>query len=324
MTDKKGSRADLTPDTIKRILRCQERTGIKATRFMRQFSHIAPAGLSAPIIETWVYGSVKTAEREYIDFVLKHYAEIEQEFNALQARECLERIIKTQTEKVEITPEILAELKHHRKRTNKAPMALLKGLRAELPKGLTSAQINNWMAGVKTVKKEYLDYVLRLWREMPDYMETPEILKAKDPRVPVTPEIIQEIRFHQRRTGVKANGFMRQFRSSAPEGLTDNIIQSWTDGGTKTIKTEHLDFVLESYAKMKQQRITLTFPVTDQFKACELRTGIKSFDLLDHASAPPDGLTSAIITGWVKRETRTARKDYFDYVLTLWKSLPDS
>jgi len=230
---------------------------------------------------------------------------------------------KKLTEKVDFTPEILAELKHHRQRTNKAPMALLKGRKNELPVGLKSYHVTNWLAGTKSANKEHLDYVLALWRELPDYVADPVVEKIEEPRIALTPEIIQEIREQHARTGVKAIGFMRQFKSSAPEGLTANIIQSWTDGGTKTIKTEYLDFVLEHYEQMKQMQINLTFFDTDQLQAQIERTGVDVVGLIEVAENKPEGLTSVMIQGWVNRQTRTARKDHFEYVLELWNSLPD-
>lgn len=54
------------------------------------------------------------------------------------------------------------------------------------------------------------------------------------------------------------------------------------------------------------------------------RTGIGTYRQFQHAEDPPGGLNAILIRSWFYSDVATARVDHFNYVLRLWRSLPDT
>lgn len=67
-------------------------------------------------------------------------------------------------------------------RTGVGANAILKNRRHEMPSGLNSQLIREWVRGnIKTYKQEYMDYLLELYKHLPDnsWIELDEDLLAK-------------------------------------------------------------------------------------------------------------------------------------------------
>lgn len=137
-------------------------------------------------------------------------------------------------ETINITAELIAELSEHQARTGVGPTKLLKNTRHKRPDGLRAHIISNWIEGKnKTLRKDHLEYVLKLWNSFPDGPN----------RIQITPKIKEELCKHRNRTGIGSHA-ITTISDDCPKGLTSGIIQYWLDGSIKTARKEHLDYIL--------------------------------------------------------------------------------
>lgn len=60
-------------------------------------------------------------------------------------------------------------------------------------------------------------------------------------------EKLKLLRKHIERTGVGANSILKNRRHELPKGLNSGLIRAWFDGGIKTQKEEHLNYLLDLY-----------------------------------------------------------------------------
>lgn len=133
-----------------------------------------------------------------------------------------------------IDKNIRATLTGHQERTGVGPTKLLKNTRGNRPEGLRAHIITNWIEGKnKTLRRDHLDYVLKLWSEIPDGPE----------RIEITPEIRATLCRHRDRTGIGSHA-ITTIRDDCPEGLSSGIIQYWLDGKTKTARRDHLEYII--------------------------------------------------------------------------------
>lgn len=65
--------------------------------------------------------------------------------------------------------------------------------------------------------------------------------------VPITSEIISQIKFHQKRTGVGPQKLLRAKRDSLPTGLSSSVIYNWINGKSTTTKEAFLIYVIRHY-----------------------------------------------------------------------------
>jgi DNA-binding XRE family transcriptional regulator len=63
----------------------------------------------------------------------------------------------------------------------------------------------------------------------------------------------------------------------------------------------------------------ITPEIIEELQTCQERSGIGPVALLSRKPGKPKGLNAGLIYNWLSGKAKTARKDYFDYVLTQWK-----
>ncbi len=154
------------------------------------------------------------------------------------------------------------------------------------------------------------------------------------PRVPITQDIINILIAHRNRTNIAPRALFRGKRQSKPEGLQSNHIYNWIDGGTKTARKDHLDYVLNEWAKLpdaKQKRRRSGKTYTESYVAItksDLEELRKFRDLaftpsmiLKGNSAAPEGLTAGIIISWLAGATTKVQPHYLDFVLKAYQEL---
>ena len=71
------------------------------------------------------------------------------------------------------------------------------------------------------------------------------------------------------------------------------------------------------------ERVPVTDQLIDTLKDHQQRTGVGPAALLSGCKDSPGGLTGALIRSWMKGGTRSARRDYLEYVVRRWASLKD-
>lgn len=147
-------------------------------------------------------------------------------------------------------------------------------------------------------------------------------------RIPITEEIRQKLKDERDRTGINPSYLLRQTNSEIPDGLTFILPGNWLSGASKTLNTEHLDFILAEYAKLLSNRveyIPITIELAGHLRAERERTGYMIPDLLrrfDHSC--PATLEHWIINSWMNLQSKHGRKDQIEWVLARYAELPDA
>lgn len=229
--------------------------------------------------------------------------------------------------KVLITEDIIRQIAVEKRRTGISVGKLL-DISENTPQGLTESVVHNWLCmKVETAEKAHLEFVLKGWRSLPS-IEFVEI----------TAEIQAQLAFEKKRSGVTSKLLVQQAKD-LPKGLSSKIINSWIAGRITDTKKDDLHFVLQSwkdlpdktvnYIRNKKrsatpQRLKLTSDIIEELKAERKRTRIKTTKLLANFDTVPKGLTTAIIQSWFLQHKTHEQKDYIDFVLKAWKTLPDA
>lgn len=150
-------------------------------------------------------------------------------------------------------------------------------------------------------------------------------------RVEITEKIRKRLESEAQRTGVGASKLMRGRRKAMPQGLTSSMMTGWKIGSIATAKREHLDWVLKAYAEWmpsekpkSPERIRLSDEQVLHLKSEVERTGLGAINILRHSrKALPSGLNHQKVQRWIREQTRTAQKEYWDFVLTLYRKITD-
>jgi len=315
----------------------QETTKCYPTALLRRAPN-CPDGLKPTTIKNWLSGKVKTAQTKQLDFVLSLWR------NLAVVSE------NTQTERIELTPALQNEMRRLRSESGIGAMKLLKGCE-DIPKGLNSAVIGNWLQGsVSSIKKSHLDYVVKLWSE-------------SQKSIPVTGEMTRHLNDEFKRTGISHVGLLRMLNlpnsklsthtfTTMRKGKRRAILETEWDAIVKLLATipdngttigQHASASNKSYlggtgfnpkgdnsisGRYKSHLASDYIPVTDEIvtriKAERERTGIGAKALLrQFEDEKPDKLSATTISAWINCTNKNASKLRLSWVLERWASLPD-
>lgn len=213
--------------------------------------------------------------------------------------------------------DVLKEIKEHHARTGVGSYGLLK-YRHDIPQGLTKAKIDNWIHGnTRYAQQDYIQYVSRLWRALPD----------AEKRTPITPEIRSKLIALVRDTNIKAPTFIRETKGRAPEGLQAAEISGWLNRNVKTATSNHLEFFLnelENILKCQKTFVKISPEIRSELLFEKRRTGVSPKALLRKQTDLPDGFIKSWVSGWLSRKIEGADEVHLDYVLKKWREIPDA
>lgn len=150
-------------------------------------------------------------------------------------------------------------------------------------------------------------------------------------RVTISTECRAKLKREAERTGAGPSKLLRGKRGIAPIGLTSSMIHGWTSGRIGTAKSEHLAWVLDTYARWKPpakrsstqpEKITITSDLYASLINGVERTGLGAIDILRHAPKPlPEDLNHQKVQRWISGNTKTAIKAHWDLVMRLYASV---
>ena len=141
---------------------------------------------------------------------------------------------------IEITNDHRAELKRARDETGCGASAFLRWAEGA-PDSLSGMTIEHWMQGrIKTANAELLAFVLENWPKMPK-------------KVPVTDKLVGALKAEQSRTGLMPKRLLATM-DAVPEGLSANSVSMWMGKRVKQAKQEHVDAVLNAYARIPSDK----------------------------------------------------------------------
>lgn len=132
-------------------------------------------------------------------------------------------------------------------------------------------------------------------------------------RIPLTEEIIVELKAEQERTGVRPPTVVKLMGPGAP---TDRTLYSWINKETRYVDPEKLYMVLGVWRALPDNpSVPITKEIHARLVAERERTGIGSTNLFKQSSEPPpEGLTSGVVETWVQKRTKKALQSHLDYV----------
>ncbi|MCR9261192.1 MAG: hypothetical protein NXH95_15830 [Pseudomonadaceae bacterium] len=199
--------------------------------------------MSAKVIQSWMDGSVKTADSGLLSAVLRAYKEIPEHFWRGNVTGKGRTALKSAYE--DITEGMRNALLEEKRRTNVTPFQLLKGS-VQTPDGLNPRIIDQWLNGLKKkAKKHHLAFVLDAYEALPDrdrataHQLRPTsgrpVQRSAD-RVKITDEMRAEIR------SIHSNSPMGYLKDH-PHGLTPTKMCHIVSGRNKTIDRNALEFL---------------------------------------------------------------------------------
>ena len=121
-----------------------------------------------------------------------------------------------------------------------AASGLVKGKKQSMKIWLNSNIFHGWLRGsIKTAKKEHWDYVVSLWRVLPD---NPYIEPSRE-------ELLEFSQLYRLSKG----HFAELFKSpEKPDGLTIGLARRFASGKTKTIRKNYFEFLMKEMVKNKK------------------------------------------------------------------------
>ena len=175
--------------------------------------------------------------------------------------------------------------------------------------------IQRWLNGsIRNAKPNQVEAVIRAWEAHPQC----EFLVLNDEQRAEIVRLMTD-------TGVGFVALLRGQRAKAPEGLTAVVIRGMLEKPNSPVRRDHYEWVLRRWREMQalsRSLVTLTKKQIGMLMAEAERTGIKAGSLLARAADPP--VSAATVYSWLYGKTRTARVSDFEYVLSLWRSMPDA
>ena len=314
----KPAHSPITKSVLRKIRLEIDRTGIGIATVLKQDHENFPQGLNAQFVYRWLAGNTKIARTDYLDFMLNAWKPYPDE--PAVAREA-------------ITEDMIQKIQAEIKRTGIGTATLLKRDKENVPKGLNSPLIYNWLIGItKTAQTDYLEYISQAWAKYPDNHLVERTL--------ITDSMLQKIRAERKRTCIPLPVLLRRDQENVPEGLSAALINNWLqkpENSIKTARTDHLEYILHawkpypdvetSYEKVIGRDATevLVAPsIVSVLKAHKRRTGVSAEMLLKKQAEVPEGLTIAEIIGWLDKHggVKITQKRYLDFVLQCWESEP--
>ncbi len=242
----------------------------------------------------------------------------------------------TDKRRVVISNELKAQLEHLQEKTGATPKALMKQLRdTETPQGLTHAIIQGWLDGrLTTAKQDYINFVLEKWPTFKGSPDWPDQSPHQFQCVDLDNETISILRYHRKRTGVGPAGLLRIGREDTPEGLKPATIVHWLHGNVKTVRKEHLEYVLNRWAALedlslrkindlaimsarRSNYVILTTPMLKALRDLRDLTGVGATNLLRRDSNSP--VKPSTVDCWLTGKTTSVNFDHYEYVLNKWK-----
>ncbi|MCG8532135.1 MAG: hypothetical protein MI749_15935, partial [Desulfovibrionales bacterium] len=248
----------ITPEILDRLRDYKDQTGLGPMAILRGTRGRCPKGLRADHIKTWLKGTNKKVRKEHLEFVLYQWKML---LNEGQGR-------------IDLSDDTIEQLKSHRDRSGVYPGELLRKA-DNIPKGLNAGIIAGWLERrALSAKKEHVEFILDLWskqvdREMSNVSPKSWGDSAKGWTV-LDDRIIKTLRTYMEQTNVSGTKLLKN-ASDVPKGLTIHIIHSALNGGSKFMRTAHLEFLLKEWQSVPEdlQRIKITDDIARQLKRPE-------------------------------------------------------
>lgn len=220
-------------------------------------------------------------------------------------------------EKIEITPDLVKELKAELRRTGLGPQAILRGTRNSRPKGLNTYQVKKWLNGSEcSANKVHVSFIRQRWASFPDKKEVWLGLDTGK-------RALLKQKLHE--TGLSVNSLFAE-RSDLPEGMNWKILHSYFASSRPKIKKEYYYYILKVCEENKDKGYTtITTEFLEKLSAEITRTDVKPHTLIKNFKKKNETIQvkAFTITAWLSGRTDVADQSEMNWVLDLYTALPD-
>jgi hypothetical protein len=150
-------------------------------------------------------------------------------------------------------------------------------------------------------------------------------------RIPLTDELLFEIRGHIDRTLVGPHLLLKMARKAVPEGLSRPTLENWLYKRCRTARADYVDFVLKEWKALPDGDVTAPLPRNRKVAprhgyveiTSKIRAELEAFRLaklipsriFKERNDVPEGLQPSMISAWVNGSACTARSQHLFYVL---------
>jgi len=298
-----------------------KRTGFGVQKLLGHAESL-PDGLNCSLVSSWFRGDIKTARKDYLDFVLMQWQAL------------------PDTNLIDLKPELIAAMNAEKQRTGVGECALLRGLRPNDHGGLSSEMVRQWLSGkAQRASQTHVDFVLARWKALPDHV---------DEWLPLTKDMRNNLVSLNSKVQISWPRFFEE-RDDIPDDLNYAAVHAFLGGQRKSIRKAHYQYLVETlsalgdetdnakprypkrrkrYGTGSQNRIgyiPLTPEMSQALRAEHDRTGItiKSFLTILATSVDGINLKPSVLSNWMRGHPKDVQETLYHEVLSLWRSLPD-
>lgn len=260
------------------------------------------------------------------------------------------KVQSTNPRAIELTKPLRKALRAEFDRTGIQPRLLLKG-RRDVPARLNVRVVNMWLRGSsRSAEVDHLRYVCALLSALPSVSDCPDgvVHGSKSgprghgihARIVVTDDMVARLADELDRTGVPLEG-VASLGKGGPSSLTRGVLTKLRNASLATIRADHWYYIIGRLSSLPDRLPRPSPKISDgerarpgyrritraEFYALRHeaeRTGITASKVLAHGTAMPPHLNAAMVKAWTLRQTVTAMPEHVEFVLTLYRSLPDA
>lgn len=273
----------------------RERTDCTVKSLIENSRHSIPDNIGGTILSNIILGYAKTVRKDHLLFFKRSFADL------------------PDTERIPITSADRKLLRAEQERTGCSIMSLIRNSQHPIPDNISYDIFKEIFSGrCKTVRKDHLLFFKESFADLPDSQ-----------RIPITPEIQVLLKAERERTGCTFKSLIENSRHPIPDNISYALLSNIILGNSKTVRKDHLFFFKQSFADLPDnQRVPITLEIQTLLKAERERTAVGITKLMASTNAPTD-ISKKMVNAWITGSTKSAQKDHLDYVLELWRQIPD-
>lgn len=294
----------ITRELISELKAELRRTGLGPHAILRGTRHHRPKGVNTHLINKWLNGSAKMANRAQVDFVKQCWASFPDKEDVWLSLDDRKRQL----------------LKKKLKETGLSVNRLFSS-RADLPQGLNWKILHSYFAPSRPkIKKEYYHYILKVCEENKDsgYIPVPEAFREK-------------LKAEITRTGVKPLTLIKTLnKKKETVAVNAFTISAWLSGRTNVADQSEMNWVLSLYAALSDKQVVQSVavpigkheglsPISEEdlelLRQYRNTAGILPSFIFMNAEDVPIGLTSNMIGSWLNGVTKKANPAFVQWVI---------
>lgn len=289
----------ITSEIRAQLRQLKQKSGLGPAAFLAQ-AEDHPPEMSVNMINGWLSGHRKSADREYLDYVLDRWSQA--------------------SKRVPLSVKAVALLISERDRTGVGAQLLLRHAQGA-PDDLKGGMVDRWFSGTtRSAMEHHLEFVLAAYAALPDKPPTRARVQAQ--RIPLDKARIEQLEHLKQNSGIGPQALFTGAQD-APAGVNSNAVYAWLDGRMTHIRADHYDYVVERWRSIPA-RLKLTPARRARLVAESRRTKVGWTALLRHIGLSAQELSPVDLSQWANGNVVSVRSDLWELVLKTYAALPDA